>query len=229
MNHVVVLTGAGISADSGLATFRDSGGLWEGFDVNEVASIEGWHNNKEKVLQFYNRRREQAHQAVPNRAHVSIADLEKNFEVTVVTQNVDDLHERAGSTQVVHLHGLLRQARSELNPGLVTDIGAKPIFVGDKAEDGAQLRPNIVWFGEPVPMIEQAVSVVNKADLFMVVGTSLAVYPAAGLVNYLNPAIPKYIVDPSTPELHTFSGWTHIKEKAASGVPNLIKEILKNI
>lgn len=227
MRHLVVLSGAGISADSGLATFRDSGGLWEGYDINEVASVEGWYQNKEKVLQFYNLRREQASRAEPNKAHFSIADLEKTFKVTVVTQNVDDLHERAGSTNVIHLHGLLRQAKSEKNSALVSDIGSKPIKLGDKAEDDAQLRPNIVWFGEPVPMIEEAAEVVNSADLFIIVGTSLAVYPAAGLVDYLKPEVSKYIVDPATPELWSYSGWKHIKENAAIGFPKLVKEILK--
>lgn len=227
MSHIVVLTGAGISADSGLATFRDSGGLWEGYDINEVASVDGWLRNREKVLNFYNLRREQACNAVPNAAHLSIAELETSFDVTVVTQNVDDLHERAGSSTVIHLHGLLTEARSEQDPDLICDIGSNPIAVGDTAEDGAQLRPNIVWFGEPVPMIEQAAGVVEQADIFIIVGTSLAVYPAAGLVNYLRTGISRYIVDPSVPELSSLTNWKHFKESAATGVPKLIKEIFK--
>jgi len=224
--HIVVLTGAGISAESGLSTFRDSGGLWEGFDINEVASIEGWYRNREKVLDFYNVRRKQAAQAKPNDAHLAVAELEKQYNVTVITQNVDDLHERAGSTNVIHLHGLLRQGRSEEDPNLTVDLGAKPIKPGDKAPDGTQLRPNVVWFGEPVPMIAKAADVVPTADLFMVIGTSLAVYPAAGLVDYTRSGIIKYLIDPGTPELFSFNGWQHIKESAANGLPKLTKKLL---
>lgn len=226
IEHIVVLTGAGISAESGLSTFRDAGGLWEGFDINDVASIEGWYRNREKVLDFYNIRRKQAAQAKPNEAHTALARLETQYQVTVVTQNVDDLHERAGSSEVMHLHGKLREARSEDDPYLITDIGEKPISIGQKASDGTQLRPNVVWFGEPVPMISKATEVVSKADLFMVIGTSLAVYPAAGLTDYTRPGIDKYLVDPGTPELYSFEGWEHIKESAANGVPKLIEKLL---
>lgn len=228
MKHVVVLSGAGISADSGLATFRDSGGLWENFDISVVASIEGWYRNKELVLDFYNKRREQAAAAKPNPAHIVISELESVYNVSVITQNVDDLHERAGSTNVYHLHGLLKEARSEKNPGLVTEIGSNPIFVGDKASDGAQLRPNIVWFGEPVPMIDKAAELVNDADIFIVVGTSLAVYPAAGLVNCVNIEAKKYLVDPAVPELYLTENWIHYQENAATGLPKLIKKLLSN-
>ncbi len=226
--QLVVLSGAGVSADSGLATFRDSGGLWEGYNIEEVAAIDGWLRDKEKVLDFYNKRREQAGNAEPNAAHKSIAELEKGFDVAVITQNVDDLHEKAGSKNVIHLHGMLRQARSDKNPDLVIDIGIKPIKIGDKAPDGSQLRPNVVWFGEPVPMIEKAAEIVNRADLFIVVGTSLAVYPAAGLINYVESGVPKYIVDPSEPDLYLDDQWTHIQENAATGLPKLSKKLLTN-
>lgn len=229
MLHVVVLSGAGISADSGLATFRDSGGFWEGYNIEEVASIDGWHRDKEKVLNFYNMRREQVIHTNPNPAHHAIADLEEEFKVTIVTQNVDDLHERAGSTNVIHLHGLLTEARSVDNPELVTEIGSSPIQLGDKASDGSQLRPNIVWFGEPVPMIDKAVEVVVEADIFIVVGTSLAVYPAAGLVNYSPDGIPKYLVDPSETEMRITHEWEHIQEKAAIGLPSLAEKLSNNL
>lgn len=227
MSHIVVLSGAGMSADSGLATFRDAGGLWEGYNIEEVASIDGWHRDKEKVLDFYNMRREQVFEADPNPGHYAVADLEEEFDITVVTQNVDNLHERAGSTNVLHLHGLLSEARSEHNPDLITHIGSKPIKLGDKASDGSQLRPNIVWFGEPVPMIEKAAEAVMNADIFIVVGTSLAVYPAAGLVNYAKDGIPKYLVDPSETEMRMTSEWEHIRETAAIGLPSLAKKITK--
>lgn len=229
MSHIVVLSGAGISADSGLATFRDAGGLWEGYNIEEVATIDGWHRDKEKVLDFYNMRREQVFKAEPNAAHHAVADLEEEFDVTVVTQNVDNLHERAGSTNVLHLHGLLSEARSEDDPDFVIEIGSKPIELGDKAPDGSQLRPNVVWFGEPVPMIEKAVEAVVDADVFIVVGTSLAVYPAAGLVNYSPDGIPKYLVDPSETEMRITSEWEHIRETAATGLPSLVKKLSNKI
>lgn len=226
MKRIVVLSGAGISADSGLATFRDSGGLWEGYDINEVATIEAWYKNKEKVLDFYNLRRKQAAEADPNPAHHAIADLEQLYDVTVITQNVDDLHERSGSSKVVHLHGLLREAKSEENHDIVIDIGNKPIKMGDKATDGAQLRPNVVWFGEAVPMYEKAIPIVEEADYLVVVGTSLAVYPAAALVDYVSDFAKKYVVDPTIPELQSLQSWNLYRENAASGVPKLAKELL---
>ncbi|PWN05127.1 SIR2 family NAD-dependent protein deacylase [Rhodohalobacter mucosus] len=226
MSNVVVLSGAGVSAESGLATFRDSGGLWEGYDVQEVASIRGWNLNKEKVLDFYNMRRKQAAGVRPNKAHKAIAELESKFDVTVVTQNVDDLHEKAGSSSVVHLHGMLKQARSEKDESIIVDIGSNPINPGDKAPDGSQLRPNVVWFGEPVPMMETAAKIVGKADIFIVIGTSLSVYPAASLVSYTRKGIPKFIVDPSTPELYSFDGWTHIRKKGEEGMSELKKQLM---
>lgn len=227
MKHIVILSGAGISADSGLKTFRDADGLWEGHDIQEVASIAGWNNNKEKVLDFYNQRRKQAFEAQPNQAHIALAELEKSFRVSVVTQNVDDLHERAGSGNVIHLHGLLKEACSVKNPDIIVEIGDQPIQIGDTGSDGAQLRPNIVWFGEPVPMIEEAIDIVKEADLFMVIGTSLAVYPAAGLIHYLKPKTPKFIVDPSIPDSISMTGWTHIQKNAATGVPELVKTLIQ--
>ncbi|MEX0845117.1 MAG: NAD-dependent deacylase [Balneolaceae bacterium] len=224
---IVVISGAGISAESGLSTFRDSGGLWEGYDINEVATIQGWENNPERVLQFYNLRRKQAADAKPNSAHYALADLENDFEVVIVTQNVDDLHEKAGSKNVLHLHGELKKARSSIDPSIVVDIGANPIKMGDRAEDGSQLRPQVVWFGEMVPMIEPAILEVKTADILIVVGTSLVVYPAAGLIDYAKPGIPKYIIDPSNPQLYDAKGWIHYKENAGIGVKKLAEKLLK--
>ena len=224
---IVVITGAGVSAESGLATFRDSGGVWEKYDITEVASIEGWRKDPENILEFYNARRKQAAEAKPNPAHKALADLEDFFDVQIITQNVDDLHERGGSSNVLHLHGELRKARSSKNEDLVTDIGADPIKMGDVAEDGAQLRPDGVWFGEMVPMIEPATVLVSEADILVVIGTSLVVYPAAGLVDYAPPHIPRYIVDPAEPELMNLDGWNHIKERAGSGTPKLKDLIIK--
>ena len=179
---IVVLTGAGISAESGLSTFRDSGGLWDGHDILEVASIDGWYKNPEKVLDFYNTRRKQLVNVKPNKAHLFLAKLEDNYDVTIITQNVDDLHERAGSSNIIHLHGQLTKARSEINPKILVDIQYNDIAIGDMAEDGYQLRPAIVWFGEMVPLIQKAVNIVKNADYLIVIGTSLEVYPAANLV-----------------------------------------------
>ena len=226
--RLVVLSGAGISQESGLGTFRGSGGLWEGYDINEVASIDGWYANPEKVLSFYNMRRTQAGQASPNGAHEAFAKLEEFYDVRVVTQNIDDLHERAGSTHVLHLHGQLTQARSVSDESVIVDIGYDEIHLGDKAPDGEQLRPNIVWFGEMVPMLERAAEEVMQADILVVIGTSLVVYPAAGLVDYARPGTEKYIVDPATPELLDIRDWKHIQEKAVTGTQKLL-EILINV
>lgn len=224
---LVVLTGSGISRESGLLTFREAGGLWEGYDVNEVASVDGWNKDSKTVLDFYNLRREQAAKAEPNEGHIALTKLESSFDVTIVTQNVDDLHERAGSSNVIHLHGELTKACSEVDKDLIVEIGDQPIKPGDTAPDGAQLRPAIVWFGEMVPMIEVAAEIVSKADIMVVVGTSLMVYPAAGLINYAKHSIPKYIVDPSMPGLYDHQGWEHIKEVASKGVPKLTQELIK--
>jgi len=222
---LVVLSGAGISAESGLSTFRDSGGLWEGYNINEVATPEGWNKDPELVLDFYNLRREQASSANPNKAHVAFADLESDYDVQIITQNVDDLHERAGSSKVLHLHGELNKAKSVNDDTLVTEIGNKPIKLGDVASDGNQLRHHVVWFGEMVPMLEEATLIVNKADILVVIGTSLVVYPAASLINYAPNHCQRYIIDPSNPELYSFEGWNHIKETATVGIEKLIKDL----
>ena len=224
---IVVLTGSGISADSGLATFRGSGGLWEGHEISEVATPQGWKRNPKKVLEFYNKRRKQAWEAEPNDAHKSLADLERRYNVRVVTQNVDDLHERGGSSNVMHLHGELRKVRSEKDPALIKDVKDRAISLGDTAEDGSQLRPHVVWFGEAVPMIEKAAEITSEADIFIVVGTSLEVYPAAGLIQYVPPDARRYLVDPNVPQKATIDdSWTTIAEPAAEGIPKITQELL---
>lgn len=222
---LVVLSGAGISAESGLSTFRDSGGLWEGYNINQVATPEGWNQNAEQVLEFYNLRREEACAARPNVAHIRFAELETQYKVEIITQNVDNLHERAGSTKVLHLHGELTKARSVIDESLIIDIGNKAIKIGDCASDGNQLRPHVVWFGEMVPKLEEASQIVEEADIIVVIGTSLAVYPAASLVHYAPDDCKKYIIDPSNPELFSFEGWNHIKETATSGISKLIQDL----
>ena len=218
---LVVLSGAGISAESGLKTFRDSDGLWEGYDVTEVATPRGWRKNPQLVLDFYNMRRKDVASAKPNAAHIGLAELEKHFDVTIITQNIDDLHERGGSTDVMHLHGEIFKMRSERNEQLIYDIRGD-IKLGDKAEDGSQLRPNIVWFEEAVPMIEEAIPVVHSADVFVVVGTSLVVYPAAGLINYVSAFAPKYIIDKQVPVTQNFHNLTTIEKPATEGVKELV-------
>ena len=228
---LVVLTGAGVSAESGITTFRDSDGLWENHKVEDVASIEGWYRNPSVVLDFYNARRAQLQTVKPNAAHVAIAALEQEYDVTVVTQNVDNLHERAGSTRIIHLHGELTKVRPEncftdtdgYSEESVFDIGADEIHLGDKAPNGAQLRPHIVWFGEAVPKISQAIDAVEAADVLLIVGTSLQVYPAAGLYRYAKSDTPIYIIDPK--EVPVRDGrLTHIKEVATKGM-----EVFKNL
>lgn len=226
MDKVVVLTGAGMSADSGLKTFRGSDGLWEGHDIREVATPQAWERDKELVLEFYNQRRKQEHSVEPNKGHKALARLEDEYDVTIITQNVDSLHERAGSSEVIHLHGQLSKVRSEKDPSLIYDIGGDTVEIGDTAEDGAQLRPHVVWFGEPVPNMEKAAEIVPQADILIVIGTSLIVYPAAGLVDLAPAEIPKYIIDPSIPELRDFSGWEHLKQRAAEGTPELVENYL---
>lgn len=218
-----------MSADSGLSTFRDSGGLWEGYDIEDVATIQGWKKDPERVLSFYNLRRKQAALSEPNEGHIAIAELESHFNVEVITQNVDDLHERAGSSSILHLHGKLREAKSSIDPDLVIDIDDREIQIGDTAADGSQLRPNVVWFGEPVPNIEPAADLVSKANILVVIGTSLVVYPAASLINFTRSNIPKFIVDPSDPDINLGSEWTHIREPARSGVPKLQKLLIEYI
>ncbi len=219
---LVVLSGAGISAESGLRTFRDSDGLWEGYDVTEVATPRAWKKNPQLVLDFYNMRRRDVAAAKPNAAHIGLAELENDFDVTIITQNIDDLHERAGSTNVMHLHGEIFKMRSEWDEQLVYEIRGD-IKLGDNAEDGCQLRPNIVWFEEAVPMIEEAIPVVHGADLFVVVGTSLVVYPAAGLINYVSASTPKYIIDKRVPVTTNFPNLTTIEKPATEGVKELAR------
>lgn len=227
MDKIIVLTGAGMSADSGLQTFRDAGGLWEGYDVQQVATVQGWEDNPEMVLEFYNERRKQAHQASPHEGHKALARLEEDYEVTIITQNVDDLHERAGSSNVIHLHGELSKVRSVTDPSIIKDIGGDAIELGDTAEDGGQWRPHVVWFGEMVPNMEIAAEILPTADILFVIGTSLVVYPAAGLVDYAPQSIPKYIVDPNNPELYDDTGWKHIQEPAVTGVPKLVSQFIE--
>lgn len=221
MKNLVVLTGAGISAESGIRTFRDMGGLWEEYDVMEVASPEGWFKNPELVTRFYNERRMQLADVSPNYGHIGLFELEKKFNVHIITQNVDDLHERAGSSKILHLHGELTKVRSTKNSQLIKDIGYSTIKIGDLAEDGAQLRPHIVWFGEAVPAIEKAAEITSKADIFVIIGTSLNVYPAAGLINYTKSITPVYIIDPNDTNINS-SRVTHIKKPASIGVKELM-------
>jgi NAD-dependent deacetylase len=227
MKKLVVLTGSGISSESGLKTFRDSGGLWENYDVMEVASYSGWVNNQELVLRFYNERRAQLKEAVPNEGHKALVDLEKFFQVNIITQNVDNLHERAGSQSVLHLHGILTKARSSGDPELVYDIGYNPIKTGDVCEKGFQLRPDIVWFGEAVPAIEEAAEIASKADIFVVVGTSMVVYPAAGLIDYVPKNAPVFLIDPNEVSVPIYRHISFIKEKAGKGVTLLKQKLLK--
>ena len=234
MKKITVLTGAGVSAESGVSTFRDSDGLWENHKVEDVASIEGGYRNPQLVLDFYNARRAQLFQVRPNSAHLAIAELEKEYKVTVVTQNVDNLHERAGSTKIIHLHGELTKVRPEnccndrdgYSEETVFDIGADEINLGDMAPNGAQLRPHIVWFGEAVPKIEAAIEAVEAADILLIVGTSLQVYPAAGLYRYAKMGTPIYIIDPKDVPVRD-GRLTHIKEVATKGM-EVFKNILKS-
>lgn len=222
---LVVLTGAGISAESGLKTFRDSDGLWEGYDLNEVATPGAWRRNPSLVLEFYNMRRQNVLEAKPNPAHVGLAELEKHFDVQIITQNIDDLHERAGSSKILHLHGEILKMRSEFDESLVYSID-KDINIGDLADDGAQLRPHIVWFEEPVPLISEAVTLVQHSDIFVVIGTSLAVYPAAGLVDYAPWPIPKFILDKKIPGTSSLYNLKKIENSAAAGIEELKKQLI---
>ncbi len=219
--HLVVLSGAGISAESGIATFRDSDGLWENHSIEDVATPQGFQRNPELVLKFYNERRAKLDSVEPNIGHEILADLEKNFKVTIITQNVDNLHERAGSTNVLHLHGELTKARSSRNPNEIIEIGTNPILIGDKSADGSQLRPHIVWFGEAVPMIDLATEITATADILVVVGTSLQVYPAAGLVQFAGPNVPIYIIDPKKPDISTSKNMIFIEEVGSVGLEKL--------
>ena len=225
MKKVVILTGAGISAESGISTFRDSDGLWEQYRVEDVATYDAYVRNPELVLNFYNERRRQLFKAQPNEAHRQLVRLEQKYDVQIVTQNIDDLHERAGSSHVLHLHGELTKARSDRNDDLIVDIGDRDIHLGDKAPDGAQLRPHIVWFGEAVPNIEPAAALCEQADYFVVIGTSMNVYPAAGLIHYVPRSTPCYLVDPKA--VTVSRAITVVQEKAGTGVKKVVDELIE--
>ena len=230
MKKLVVFTGAGVSADSGIATFRDSDGLWANYRIEEVCTPEALARDRAKVVEFYNLRRRETLSKEPNAAHRAIAELEKWFDVEVVTQNVDNLHERAGSTRVTHLHGELTKLRSTANPDLIYPIEGWEQKLDAKAEDGSYLRPHIVFFGEAVPMFDRATRIVEKADILVVVGTSLAVYPAASLVHYARRGVPIYLVDPGQPDIAMIRNpLTHIRERAAVGMPKLLETLIKEL
>lgn len=220
---LVVLSGAGISAESGLRTFREMGGLWEEYDVMEVASPQAWERNPELVTRFYNERRQQLQNCEPNDAHLILHDLEAHFEVGIITQNVDDLHERAGSSKILHLHGELKKARSTVDPNLIYELNDWELTADSKCEKGSRLRPHIVWFGEAVPAISDAADIVSKADILVIVGTSMNVYPAAGLIDYAPSHCPIYIIDPNEVNMSSYGNRTFIKEKASIGMRKLFK------
>ncbi len=223
----MVLSGAGMSAESGIKTFRDHNGLWENHEVTEVASPEGWAKDPHLVLDFYNQRRKQLHECAPNSGHTGLVKLEKYFDVQIITQNVDDLHEQAGSKKVLHLHGELKKVRSTKDESLIYELDGWELNWGDKCEKGSQLRPHIVWFGEAVPAIEPAIELTQQADIYLVIGTSLNVYPAAGLLNYVPKGVPIYLIDPGD-HINTHSGnITFIKDNATSGVKRLIELLRK--
>ena len=228
MKNIVILTGAGISAESGLKTFRDSDGLWEGYNIEDVATPQAWEWNPVMVQQFYNERRKNVLDAKPNAAHYALAALETKHRVTIITQNIDDLHERAGSNNVVHLHGIITRSQSSVNPELTYPIDGWELKMGEKCELGSQLRAHVVWFGEPVPMIERAAMICAGADVFILVGSSLAVYPAAGLIGYVDQEVPKYIIDPKIPTINVRGPVVKIEEKASVGVPALVNELLND-
>lgn len=227
MKNVVVLSGAGISAESGVKTFRDQDGLWNKYRIEEVASPHAWARDPDMVLEFYNQRRKQLFEVEPNAAHYALVDLEEKYNVQIITQNVDDLHERAGSKNVLHLHGELKKVRSTIDETLVYELKQWELKKGDLCEKGSQLRPHIVWFGEAVPNIGIASEIASGADVFMVIGTSMLVYPAAGLINYVSPDVPKYVIDPNAKE-KSYPNLTTINKKAGEGVPELVKQLLRN-
>ncbi|MBP9186111.1 MAG: NAD-dependent deacylase [Bacteroidia bacterium] len=225
---LVVLTGAGISAESGLQTFRGADGLWEGHNVYDVATPEAWYKNPNLVQDFYNMRRKAVLDAKPNAAHFALAKLQQNHEVQIITQNIDNLHEKAGSKNILHLHGEITKSQSDKNPKLVYDIDGWELKIGDLCEKGSQLRPHIVWFGEPVPMIEPAANIVNTADMLVVIGTSLQVYPAAGLLNYTQPQTPVFVIDPAKPPVGiNQKNVTYIQQNASTGVMFWVDNFLK--
>lgn len=223
--RLVVLTGAGISAESGLRTFRDADGLWEGYNIMDVATPEAWKRNPALVQQFYNERRKQVLEAEPNAAHRILAALESDYQVDIITQNVDDLHERAGSSSVLHLHGLITKSQSSFDPNLTYPIAGVEIKMGEKCEKGSQLRPHVVWFGEEVPMIPVAAELCTKADIFLLVGSSLAVYPAAGLIDFVPSETPKYIIDPKIPFVQGYRNVIKIEDKAIAGMAKFVEAL----
>jgi NAD-dependent deacetylase len=223
MKRLVILTGAGMSQESGIKTFRDSDGLWENYRIEDVATPEAWERDPELVNDFYNLRRKQLYEVEPNAAHYALAKLEESYEVQIITQNVDDLHERAGSTQVLHLHGELKKVRSTADPDLIYTLDGWELRLGDQCEKGSQLRPHIVWFGEAVPNIVIATAMVENADICLVIGTSLKVYPAAGLLHYVPAQVPKYLLDPEAEPQHYLQNLTIIKDKATVGVQKFIE------
>ncbi len=226
MQKIVVFTGSGISAESGIKTFRDSGGLWEEYDIMEVATPEAWKRNSSLVLDFYNKRRKQITESIPNPAHLALAKLEKKYDTWIITQNIDDLHERAGSKKVLHLHGEICKSRSTADCELIYDIKGSELNLGDICEKGSQLRPHIVWFGEEVPKMEEAAKLTASADVFIIIGTSLNVYPAAGLKEYTKYGIPIYLIDPNAEAIKGIQNMTLVREKAGTGVPMLVKKLL---
>jgi len=226
MKKIVVFTGAGMSAESGLKTFRDSDGLWEGYNIEDVATPSAWKKDPALVLQFYNERRKNILEAQPNQAHLLIAALQEKFDIEIITQNIDDLHERAGSRKVLHLHGEILKMRSEFDETLISPI-FDDIHVGDKAQDGHQLRPHIVWFNEPVPMMDTAIKITQDADIFLIIGTSLVVYPAASLVRYAPPYLPIYVIDKKSPSIQR-GNITFIEKPATEGMKDFIKMVTKD-
>jgi len=227
LKKLVVLTGSGISAESGLKTFREMGGLWEQYDVNEVASPEGWDNNMELVCRFYNERRRQLLNASPNAGHITLAELENYFDIEIITQNIDNLHERAGSTKVLHLHGELMKVRSTGDPSLIYELDSCELNPGDTCEQGHQLRPHVVWFGESVPLMETAIQITSEADIFAVIGTSLIVHPAAGLIHYVRENVPIYVIDPNDVTLPTYRTIEIIREIASVGIPIMKQKLIE--
>ncbi len=224
--RLVVLTGAGISAESGISTFRDSGGLWEKYDISEVATPQAWERNQALVMEFYNQRRKQLYEVEPNAGHYALVELEKDYDVRIITQNVDDLHERAGSAHVMHLHGELKKVRSSVDEDLVYTLDGWELKAGDLCEKGSQLRPHIVWFGEPVPMIPAAAELSGTADIYVIAGTSLNVYPAAGLVDFVRPGTPIFLIDPNELYVDHIPGVQVIREKASTGIRKLAETLI---
>jgi len=223
--NIVVLTGAGISAESGIPTFRDIDGLWQKYDFMELASPQGWTKDFKLVLEFYNVRRKKIREAQPNAAHLALVELEHIYNTIIITQNVDDLHERAGSEKILHLHGEIMKARSTVDENLNYDLGDRDIYPGDTCESGSQLRPDVVWFGEAVPMFDEAITFVQKADIFIIIGSSLQVYPAAALIRYVAEDSKKYIIDKKIPEVGYYKNLEIIEQPAAIGVPVLVNKL----